>query len=283
MEAAEVTTEDGVRLALRRFRPEGERRAVVLATHAMWANGGYFDRPAGRGFASYLSRRGFEVYVLDFRGHGRSGRPSSPWSFDDYVRFDLPAAVRRIGELSGAAAGELCWVGHSLGGLVSVAAAGVCPGLAPAKLVLATTNIWRRAPPVRRAFIELFDASARLFGRAPIRALRLGTDDEPAPYVAQLASWVRTGRFLTADGAASYDDTLPLVKAPVMVVVGGGDPLCRLGEALELAARLGSTERRTLIVSRAHGFALDATHFTLFTSPRAAPAWDELGDFLAPR
>jgi len=278
----EVQTSDGVRLSLRRFAPEGERRAVVLATHAMWANGGYFDRPRGAGFASYLARRGIEVYVLDFRGHGRSSKPPSGWTFDDYVRFDLPAALLRIEQDSGVAPSALTWVGHSLGGLVAVAAAGAHPELAPARLVLVTANIWRNADPVRRLFIEAFDGVARVFGRAPIRALRLGTDDEPAPYVAQLASWVRTGRFFTADRAANYDDTLRRIVCPVMVVVGAGDPLCRMREARDLAERLGSADRRYRTVGRAQGFALDATHFTLFTSPKAWPVWDEMAAFVAP-
>ena len=38
---------------------------------------------------------------------------------------------------------------------------------------------------------------------APIRALRLGTADEPAGYVAQLAGWARTGRWTSAGGCGS--------------------------------------------------------------------------------
>lgn len=276
----EVVTDDGLRLHLWRYPCDGARVGVVLATHAMWANAGYFDRPRGEGFATYLAHRGFDVYVLDFRGHGRSERPATGWTFDDYVRLDLPAALCRIEAESGTAPGQVSWVGHSLGGLVGVAAAGVLPELAPAKLVLVTANIWRNAGVARRAFIEAFDASARLLGHAPIRALRLGTDDEPAPYVAQLASWVRTGRFLTADGRASYDDTLSRVRSPVLVVVGGRDVLCRMSEARELAERLGSSERRYLTVSKANGFGFNATHFTLFTSGKATPVWDEMVSFL---
>ncbi|MBZ0253054.1 MAG: hypothetical protein K8I02_06905, partial [Candidatus Methylomirabilis sp.] len=86
-EAAETLraeTEDGVRLSLRRRRGDGP---PVLLTHAMMANGSVFERK-GRGLAPWLAARGFDAFVLDFRGHGVSVPPEprrDAWTFDDYV------------------------------------------------------------------------------------------------------------------------------------------------------------------------------------------------------
>jgi pimeloyl-ACP methyl ester carboxylesterase len=63
------------------------------------------------------------VFNLDLRGHGRSRHLGARISrgVDDYVREDLPSAVEEVQSLSG---GRPVWlVGHSLGGLVSYAAA----------------------------------------------------------------------------------------------------------------------------------------------------------------
>jgi len=281
MDALGVMTADGVRLLLRHTPARGPRRGAILAMHAMWVDGRYFDRPAGRGFASAMAERGLDCFVLDFRGHGLSDRPARGWTLEDYVQRDLPVAIERIEQATGLPPGAITWIGHSLGGLVSLAALSTRVVPAPRALVLATTNIWRHPPLSRRIFIEAFDASARLFGRAPIRALRLGTDDEPASYVGQLAGWVRSGRFTSADGAVDYDAGLGSIALPVLSVVGRGDLLCRPEDARDLTDRLRAAHVEEIVVGRRDGFALDATHFTLWTSGRARPLWDRIARFCA--
>lgn len=280
MRIVDVRTGDGVWLALRRFEPAGPRRGVVLAMHAMLANGAYFDRPRGQGFASALAAQGIETFVLDFRGHGLSETPARGWTLDDYACLDLPAALRAISAECGAPAAEVAWVGHSLGGIVSLIALARGAAPLPRALVLATTCIWRRPPLFRRAVIEALDGTARLFGRAPIRALRVGTDDEVASYTRHLASFVRTGRFRSADGRIDYDAALASLALPVLTVIGGGDPLCRPAEARDLTRRLSAATHQEIVVSRAAGYDLDATHFSLWTSRRARPVWDRIAGFV---
>ncbi|MBZ0232193.1 MAG: alpha/beta fold hydrolase, partial [Deltaproteobacteria bacterium] len=129
MEPSAVTavTADGVRLALRRFAPAaGRARAAVLCTHAMMVHGRYFHGRSG-GFAAALAGQGLDVFVLDWRGHGDS-KPPSPkggtWTFDDYVTLDLPAALAAVGGAAGCRPSEVAVLGHSLGGLVTLAALG---------------------------------------------------------------------------------------------------------------------------------------------------------------
>jgi len=282
MRIVDVRSDDGVWLALRRFEAGRARRGVVLAMHAMFANGAYFDRPRGRGFASTLAADGFETFVLDFRGHGQSETPRRGWTLDDYARHDLPAALRAIESATGALPAALTWIGHSLGGLVSLAALASESAPPPRALVLATTNIWRRPPLLRRALIEALDGSARLLGRAPIRALGVGTDDEQADYTRQLLGFVRSGRFASADGRIDYDAALGRIALPVLSIVGGGDRLCRPPEARDLSRRLTAATHQEIVVSRATGYPLDATHFTLWTSPRAHGVWEQIERFSAP-
>lgn len=249
---------DGTWLALRRYVPVGRpRRAVVLAMHAMMVNGTSLDRPRGRGFASHLATEGIETFVLDFRGHGLSQRPARGWTLDDYATLDLPAAIAA----TGVAPEQLVWIGHSLGGLVSLAALARGSAPTPRALVLGTTNVWRQPSAlVRRLIVEAFDGSARLLGKAPIRALGFGTDDEPASYTRHLARWVHTGRFTSADGAVDYDSALPSLRLPVLTLIGTGDPLCGVRDARDFTRRLSSATHREVIVP-------GATHFTIWSSP----------------
>lgn len=287
MARVEARTADGVRLALAHVPARGPRRAVALCTHAMMAHGGYFGAAraeGGTGFAAALAAAGIEVLVLDWRGHGAS-RPPDPgrarWGFDEYVELDLPAALAAAARVGGVSADEVAVIGHSLGGVVALAALG--RGVVRVRrLALAATSLWLPGPRGarwKRAIMEVYDASARVLGRAPIRALGLGSDDEAAGYVAQLAGWARTGRW-TSRGGVDHMALLPRVDVPVWGFSGAGDRLCTPADARVMLARIrGAPPLR--VVGRASGDAIDPDHFQLFTEARLAPLWDEIAAFVA--
>lgn len=116
-------------IAMVRKRAQGSTatRATLLLIHGYGQNRYAWHLP-GRSFTNYLAREGFEVYSMDLRGHGRSGhfgsaRPRSP---DEHVRNDVPTAVEEIQRISG---NHPIWlIGHSLGGLISYAAAPALSG-----------------------------------------------------------------------------------------------------------------------------------------------------------
>jgi poly[(R)-3-hydroxyalkanoate] polymerase subunit PhaC len=101
---------------------DGGTLAPLLLVHGFGQNRYAWHLPA-RSFANHLSRAGFDVYNLDLRGHGRSRHfgARGPRHIDDYVTEDLPAAVEEI--LIHTEGRPPFVVGHSLGGLVSYAAA----------------------------------------------------------------------------------------------------------------------------------------------------------------
>jgi pimeloyl-ACP methyl ester carboxylesterase len=106
----------------KRCAANGGSLAPVLLIHGYGQNRYAFHLP-GRSLTNYLARAGFDVYNLDLRGHGRSHHLGAvcPSDVTDFVREDVPAAVEEIQRLSGPRPVYL--VGHSLGGLVSYAAA----------------------------------------------------------------------------------------------------------------------------------------------------------------
>ncbi|MBM4375829.1 MAG: alpha/beta hydrolase [Deltaproteobacteria bacterium] len=97
-------------------------RGAVLLIHGYGQNRYVWHLPA-RSFSNYLAAEGFDVFNLDLRGHGRSrhlgARP--PRDLADYVRDDVPAAVAAVRRVSGH--DRVFLIGHSLGGLISYAAA----------------------------------------------------------------------------------------------------------------------------------------------------------------
>ena len=103
----------GVRIFYQRWLPADYDRVMVIA-HGLGEHSGRYGN-----VVEYFTPRGFAVYALDHRGHGRSGgRRGHAGSFDDYLE-DLDRLVRiAAGDEEGK---PLFLVGHSLGGLIALA------------------------------------------------------------------------------------------------------------------------------------------------------------------
>lgn len=271
-----MRTADGVTLHLERVAAVGPRRGVVVCLHAMMTDGRYFGATRDGGFVRELAAGGFDVIVPDFRGHGRSelraGRDD--WSFDDLVELDLPAIVAA----AGCPPSELVLLGHSLGGLVAAAALGVGAIPSPRLVMLAATNVWLGETPKRRALMQVYRGITRVVGKAPIRALRLGTADESATYVKQLTGWTRAGRWTSLRGV-DYAQRLATVETPVLPFVGAGDWMCTPPDARGFVKPLPNAAP-VRVVGVQHGDGLDPDHFALFTKPALRPLWRDLLDRL---
>jgi alpha-beta hydrolase superfamily lysophospholipase len=201
---------------------------------------------------------------------------SGDWSFDDLVELDLPAIIAAVCERAGAAPAEIALLGHSLGGLVAAAAVGTGRVPAPRALVLAATSVWLRGGLGRRAIMAAYRGVTAVVGRAPIRALRVGTADESATYVEQLTGWARSGRW-TSLRNVDYAAALETIATPTHAFCSAGDWMCRPPDAEAICGRI-PTCGRLRIVGRVHGDALDPDHFQLFTRDELAPLWLDLAD-----
>ncbi len=254
---------------------------MCLCTHAMMASGRTLWR-----VAEHLASEGVEAFVLDFRGHGDSVPPRAEsdrgWCFDDYVELDLPAAAATAAGEAGIAPDELCHVGHCLGGLAALAAVGTGTLPQPRRLSLWATSVWLPGPRgsrLRRALMRAFLLSCLPLGYSPIRALRLGSDNEPRSYVEQMVGWATGARWTSRTGV-DYMALLARVRAPVWAVTGDRDRTCSAADARVLLERLPGA-RPLRRVGVAQGDSVDADHFGMLARRELAPLWSELAQFLA--
>lgn len=269
MDTLIARTADGIALAIDRVHAQGRSRGAVVFLHAMMTDGRYFGARAPDGLAAYVAAQGLDAFVAHFRGHGASAAPElADWSFDDLVELDLPAIVGRVAEATGRAPSDVAIVGHSLGGLVATAAIGTGRIAPPRALALLATCVWlggRRAPLRRRAIMATYRATASLLGRAPVRALRIGTVDEPRTYVRQVTGWSTTGRWTNRAGH-DYAEALAHVTAPTLAFCGRGDWMCTPADAAGFAGLIPGAAP-VIQVGKAHGDPIDPDHFTLITHP----------------
>ncbi len=282
-----VRAEDGVELALWRAVPPGPpRRTAVVLVHGTFSNRNFFFGRGDRGLAHALAARGWDAWVPELRGHGRSGAlgPKHEWRFEDWIRCDAPALVRGVLEHSGAE--RLVWIGHSAGGVIGAAFAGLGDPLAAkiAGLVAAGTPAPLGLSAPQRPLAALGWAIARIVGRFPARALRIGPEDEHAGIFGQWMSWNLEGRWLGTDGT-DYFDGLSRVRVPVLALAGGGDRLVAPAAACRhLLDACGGDDRSFVLCGKAQGFRENYNHNRLLVSRGAqADVWPLIGDWMEKR
>ena len=107
-----LNSADHLRLYWQRFTPPSARASVAVL-HGGGDHSGRYP-----GITSALVRAGYQVALLDFRGHGQSdGRRWYVDSFADYLS-DLDAFVAKLSQ-DGVASDQLFVLGHSQGGLTA--------------------------------------------------------------------------------------------------------------------------------------------------------------------
>ncbi|MFN3199298.1 MAG: alpha/beta hydrolase [Bradymonadia bacterium] len=115
-----TVTVDGVMLGMRRYPRPGAQPVLVLHGLAQNLNG--WDLPIpGHSFAHHLWAAGFDVWLGNFRGHGRdphrSGDGAQAARIDDYGLLDVPAFLSRVRHKTGMAPLVVC---HSMGGVATL-------------------------------------------------------------------------------------------------------------------------------------------------------------------
>jgi pimeloyl-ACP methyl ester carboxylesterase len=243
------------------FRPAVQRRFAtpVVLCHGLANNHAFMEFRGPQNLAKFLSEAGFDCFSLDLRGAGQTKPPhEGPWdaTFDDHVKFDLPALVDEVCRRTGST--KVAWVGHSLGGAVALAAASTTLQGRLAALVTVGTPVFfpfpKRLTWIMQAASWLapygqFDSTvlkliAPFAGRAPAPAIANATANlknvSPlsqrflvanvfAPMwkgvLAQLQDWVRHDVFRSVDGRADYRAGVAALALPVLVVGGTVDPL----------------------------------------------------------
>jgi len=106
----------GTSLYAQAWLPGAAPRAVIVLSHGLAEHGGRYET-----LARELAQRGYAVYAVDHRGHGRSSGPRANIERFAYLVADFCGFTDRCaGEHPGA---PVFMLGHSMGGAVAFASA----------------------------------------------------------------------------------------------------------------------------------------------------------------
>src|SRR5262249_14353747 len=146
------------------------------------------------------------------------------WCYDDFVERDVPALLGFARANFGMTTAH---VGHSLFGHATLAHLCRHPEAPLDKLVMLACNYvhpewpWR-ARLDKGALIAAMAAFTLAFGRFPSRALRVGSDDEAAPYMNDYVRDLFARDWISRDGF-SYAAARARVETPTLALAGAGD------------------------------------------------------------
>lgn len=231
----------------------------VVLCHGLANNHSFMEFRGDQNLAKFLSELGFDCYSVDLRGAGDTRAPDEgPWdaTVDDHVRFDLPALVDEISRRSGSS--KVVWIGHSLGGVVALAAASttlkdrfaalitigspvffsfprrltllikLARALAPwgqfnARVLKLIAPIAGRTPPPRIA-----NATANLKNVSPLTQRYLVANVFAPMWkgvLTQLEDWVLHDTFSSTDATIDYRAGVATLRMPMLVIGGTMDHL----------------------------------------------------------
>ncbi len=298
-EVLRAATGDGWALALGRRRPRGPPQALpVLLLHGLAVNRLFMDfGEEGHSLSAHLAAAGLDCFALDLRGHGESRPgPGAPrdWTFDDYVRRDLPAALDAVRAATGQERALL--VGHSQGALLALAAAelfrdrvaGVVAIAAPAhvdpgprlrrfaRLAFGLRRFTRLLARMVAPFAGLAHPAAaqasivtrNVEPRLLRRMLWSAVEDVATGVARQFRWWIREDLFRSVDGRDDYRALLASCRQPALFVAGPLDPLAPPA-VVRAAGRAWGGEKAFLCAARAEGFSTDYGHGDLIFGRRA--------------
>lgn len=301
-----VAADDGVKLAVKHFRPPpGARRDLppVVCLPGLGTDSANFDAPAPYGLARRFADAGLDTFTVDLRGTGLSRLPWSSWfgvTFDDFVRQDVPAVIRHV--LARTGSDRVSLVGHSLGGTLAYATLGTPLGKQVSSVVAIAAPLGFDNHFPLTALVQRFGSLATVVpglfggtlgrlavplafrvdvpvlrhwvihdnvdGRVGRRLLYAAAQDVPGGLVRQLADWIANDAIRSVDHAVDYRDSLRGNDTPTLVVEAPLDGLAPPASVRRALALLPRAEH--FVANVASGCAVDHGHIDVVFG-RSAP------------
>ena len=282
-----IKTDDDVELAVTRLTPAAAARTSdaepVVLVHGTFCQRSFWVSSKGIGLAPYLLERGFDVWIPEIRGHGRSPRDRRfrSWSAEDQMRWDLPATQALVAAETGASAH---WVGHSWGGvsiLGAMAGGWLDAGTIRSAVVLGANitagDLWLKKTLPRAAARVLL----ALLGGVPARLFGLGPEPESEAYMLDFFNWKGKEARWETTGGRDYWAGIRRIEVPLLAFAAANDksdpaPGCR-----ELFDAVGSEDKAFVLLGTDAGFSRDYEHVEMIVSKVAADeVWPRIASWL---
>jgi alpha-beta hydrolase superfamily lysophospholipase len=211
-----------------RWLPEGSARAVLLVAHGFAEHSGRYGN-----LVNYFVPKGYAVYALDHRGHGRSdGERVQVERFTDYLT-DLKTFFNLVRKENPNK--KIFLVGHSMGAMISTAYT-VKYQKELAGLILSGGGITTKDMPVLRVTTAsgALDASSLSRDKAVVDAYV----NDPLVYRGPIPD-----RPPMDETRRQLPEQVPGIKLPILIMAGSAAPMGDAARSRALYEKVGSKDK----------------------------------------
>jgi pimeloyl-ACP methyl ester carboxylesterase len=253
--------------------PAFESGPPVLLVHGAIENGKIFYSDSEKGFACYLARYGYDVFVGDLRGRGKSSPPISAQS--RYGQFeaiteDIPNFIEEIKRRRGPV--PQIWIGHSWGGVLLLSVLARFPqfrSLVSKVVFFGTKRCVRVQNPEKWLKVDFFwKFYARIliqrYGYLPAKERGVGSDNETDLSHLHSKLWVQPGPWIDPTDGFNYGEEIRKIELPPSLFLAGSKDYS-LGHPQDVRATLLETgsSRAEFKILKGYG------HIDMMVSPQA--------------
>ena len=267
------------------YGQSNKAKQPIVLVHGSFTNRRFWLSSQGIGLARHLVESGFDVWLMEMRGHGLSprNRDYTDNSLEHYASSDVPAINEFVIEKTGL---KPIWLGHSLGGvLISTAiAAGTLPEIQVAGIALLGTQILRRRWFLQIPFITSlgkiwFSMKPEMDGRK----LKIGPENEPSGIAKEYLRWLgMLGQWRFKQNKTPLLAKWQGVDIPLLAMVGKSDQSDPAKYCQRFYEACGSDQKVFKLLAKEEGYSRDFGHVDMVVSKDAAKeVWPELTSWLA--
>jgi pimeloyl-ACP methyl ester carboxylesterase len=260
---------------------ENEGGEPVLLIHGSIENGRIFYSENGKGFAPFLAKQGYDVYVPDLRGRGKSIPAidgNSDFGNSEMINEDIPKIAEMIQQKTGT---KTLWLGaHSWGGNLLMGWHARYPKQADVQgLIMFGTRRaisiwnWERFYKLNLGWGIFGGWRVKTDGFLDAKRYKFGADNETAKTYHETTTWLYDGSKMK-DPYDDYDYLAAMMQVnfpPVLAITGSGDKT--LGNPIDCKFTAKQTRSDKLlfkIIGKKTGHKNDYDHINLLTHKEAA-------------
>lgn len=306
-----VVTKDDWTLTIEHLpslNPSAKKKYPILICHGLGANRTYFKAKDEDSLVRNLQRAGYDVWLMDLRGRVEAaetgywfGKHTYTYSMDEYVNYDLDAAITHVLQQTGAE--KVNYIGHSMGGIIMYARLGSLAERRVANLVTIaspmsflpynkwTFTLYRMRQgmvilpvlPIRPGALmasffpeSLYAPFANAFynpenteSAVKKQLLRKSINNISKNEIKQFIHMTENGGIFSADGRIPYRENLRNIAVPAYLLAGRRDELADPAVVRDSWEKLGSKDKTFEIFSRAEGYVDDYGHTDLIIGKEA--------------